>query len=118
MIISNIEKSKFIIEFLKDNTLDVKKLKQIPMLIRTNGLILSLEYLNDKEKDISNVFSDYLSQNYDTQINSTNIIKRIGELNSEEYMILQKDMYEFSIILKNLSIATQKEKGVVENEWW
>lgn len=107
-------KRKFIFKSLKENY-HIATIKKLPMMIRTNGIILSLEHLLSKKdssiNEIGSLLVEYIHEYKNIEkVEVIQIINNLRELNSFEYMTLQKDVYDFSVELKNLAVALENRK--------
>ncbi|KAA8675357.1 type III-B CRISPR module-associated protein Cmr5 [Clostridium sp. WLY-B-L2] len=118
------EKSKFIFKNFKEkyriNDFDIPGIKKLPMMIRNNGLISSLEYFIKKFKNVKNknkkymltlrFVCDYISYTWfnSKSVKEIEIVNKVMELDSSSYMFLQKDVYDFSIQLRNLISVLEK----------
>lgn len=101
-LISSNQISRFIICKYKEQKFNTSYIKKLPFMIRNNGLTNTLEYLSDKDNNVSKLIIDYILEKYNIYI------LEIKNLKSFDYMILQKDVYEFSIKLRNLCCSMEK----------
>ncbi|AKA67805.1 type III-B CRISPR module-associated protein Cmr5 [Clostridium scatologenes] len=117
MISSSVEKSRFILKSIKDGCFTIKDLsiseiQKLPMMIRINGLAASLEYLLKKDelkvKNVGKFCIKYISDYTSIKIDSSEITD-LKEIKCDRYMCLQKDLYEFSLMLRRLVIAFEKK---------
>ncbi len=102
---SRLEKKKFVLKevlpILSENERSIAE--KLPILIRKNGLIAVLVYLQKKEHNLYEVILSYILE-YSTQFkkktNDNNILEQILKYNSWEYMIFQRDIYELAMEIK------------------
>lgn len=117
MISSSIEKSRFILKDITSgefsiNNLSVSEIQKLPMMVRINGAAIAIEYLLGKDdfkvKNIGKFCIKYISH-----YSCIKIDEKVGvlkEIKADKYMCLQKDLYEFSLMLKKLAVAFEKSK--------
>lgn len=121
MIVSDIDIYRFLADKkIGENAKDINILKSLPMMIRTNGLVLSLEYLDYKCKDNENgqsekndryavILSAFESKISDsvglTFQNFDDFISQIKSMKAMDYMYLQKEIYDFSVKSSIVSAA-------------
>lgn len=94
------------------NTIKAKTLIQkLPFLIRTNGLINVLEYLdkNDQEKHCKKLKKFFLSTlGYDEE--------KTYDLETDEYMFVSKQVYDLSVKLRSMYGEISCKKAVNKNQ--
>lgn len=117
MTSSSIEKSRFILKNIVSgefsiNNLSVSQIQKLPMIIRINGAAIAVEYLLGKDdfkvKNIGKFCIKYIFHYSCIKIDEK--VKVLKEIKADKYMCLQKDLYEFSLILKKLSLVFEKSK--------
>lgn len=111
---NSIYRSKYILEQLnkyKDN-ISMSQISRLPFLIRNNGLVLSLEYLLNKneinDRNVGKLILEYISQN--KKMNKDFFIEELKKMRSSDYMLLQKNIYNFSIELRSIALSKKEEK--------
>lgn len=92
---------------------NIAVIKKLPFLIRNNGLVLTLQYLEPDDKtdlyrEVFDFLKNYIVEKY--AINENNFWEKIEGLHSYDYMCLQKDMYEFSIKFRTIMQSIYKKK--------
>lgn len=117
MISSSIEKSRFILKDITSgefsiNNLSVSEIQKLPMMVRINGAAIAIEYLLGKDdfkvKNIGKFCIKYISHYSCIKIDEK--VEVLKEIKADKYMCLQKDLYEFSLMLKKLAVAFEKSK--------
>lgn len=112
-----INRSKYILNLLgKDDTeekmtLNIEIIKKVPLMIRNNGLVETLKYLSEKKdssvNNIEKVINKYILYSFNITCDNDSL-SMIENLKSNKYMELQKEIYQFSIELKNLIVIMDK----------
>lgn len=117
VISGDIEKSRFILKNIASgefsiNNLSMSEIQKLPMMVRINGLAATVEYLlkkNDfKVKNTGKFCIEYISRYSCIKIDEE--VEVLKEIKADKYMCLQKDLYEFSLMLKKLAVAFEKSK--------
>lgn len=112
-----INRSKYILNlFGKDDTeekmtLNIEIIKKVPLMIRNNGLVETLRYLSEKKdssvNNIEKVINKYILYSFNITCDNDSL-SMIENLKVNKYMQLQKEIYQFSIELKNLIVIMDK----------
>lgn len=109
---NNIYNSKYIFKQLKEYKKDisVNQVSKLPFLIRNNGLVSTLEYLFDKDdKNLGEFTLQCIFKN--KKISREIFIKELKSMKAFDYMMLQKDVYMFSIKLRSVVLSKKEEKN-------
>lgn len=107
---SRLEKKKFVLKevlpILPENERNI--IENLPILIRKNGLIAVLVYLQKKRYCLGSAILSYILA-YSIQSNEDTVLETICQLNSWNYMMLQRDIYELAIEIKMMVKYFQKK---------
>lgn len=101
-------KAKYILKKLNtDSRLKPSKAisLNLPFLIKNSGLVLSLREYEDECR----IIFEYISDVYNIQ--KYELIEKLKTMNSKDYMLLQRDVYEFSIELRKIMPLIDKVGG-------
>ena len=111
---NNIYKSKYILEHLNNyrDNISISQISRLPFFIRNNGLVLSLEYLLNKnqinDRNVGEFILEYILQN--KKVDKDFFIEELKNMKSYDYMMLQKDIYNFSVELKSIALSMNSIK--------